>query len=137
MEKNKYSLIFYYLSIFIILIGIIIMFPLILLPFYPSELQYAYCFIIPGICTIFIGYLLYDFNNLDKANKTKVGKMFKMQNAKTQFEIIDDCNYAGFNLAANLAKEEAIPSSVRRIHARPLAPIPLTNSVNLSTSFLV
>ena len=46
------------------------------------------------------------FNNLDKANKTKVGKMFKMQNAKTQFEIIDDCNYAGFNLAANLAKEE-------------------------------
>ena len=37
----------------------------------------------------------------------------------------------------NLAKEEVTPSGVRRIQARPFAPMPRTNSVSLSISLRV
>ena len=58
MKKGYYHLVFFYLSIFIMMIGAIQLFPLIVLPFYPEELNYAPCFVIPGVLAIFVGYLL-------------------------------------------------------------------------------
>ena len=58
MRKNYYRLIAYYLSIFIIMIGIIQISPLAVLPFYPEEISYAHCFLIPGIASIVIGLLV-------------------------------------------------------------------------------
>ena len=57
MRKNFYRLITYYLSIFIIMIGVIQLLPLLVLPFYPDEIVYARCFLIPGISTILVGVL--------------------------------------------------------------------------------
>lgn len=57
MRKNFYRLITYYLSIFIIMVGIIQLLPLLVLPFYPDEISYAYCFLIPGIIAIVAGVL--------------------------------------------------------------------------------
>lgn len=58
MKKGYYHLVFFYLSIFIMMIGAIQLFPLIVLPFYPEEISYAPCFVIPGVLAIFVGYLL-------------------------------------------------------------------------------
>ena len=41
-----YKLITYYLGIFMIMIGCIILIPLLALPFIREEVKYAYCFII-------------------------------------------------------------------------------------------
>ena len=57
MKKNFYRLITYYLSIFIIMVGGIQLLPLLVLPFYPDEISYARCFLIPGISAILIGIL--------------------------------------------------------------------------------
>ena len=58
--KNKfYRLVFYYLSIFIIMIGIIQLLPLLVLPFYPEETIYLKDFLIPGIGAIAGGFLLH------------------------------------------------------------------------------
>ena len=61
MKKDYYRLVFFYLSIFMMMIGFIQLIPLLVLPFYPEELNYAPCFIIPGVTAIFIGYLLHFF----------------------------------------------------------------------------
>ena len=58
MMNRYYRIILYYLSIFVIMIGVIQLFPLLVIPFYPEEIRYAYCFVVPGIMAIFIGYLL-------------------------------------------------------------------------------
>lgn len=59
MKNGKYyRLITYYLSIFLIMIGIIQLLPLLVLPFYPEEMSYAPCFVIPGAVAIFLGYLI-------------------------------------------------------------------------------
>ncbi len=53
-----YKLIAFYLGTFMIMIGCIILFPLIMLMFYPEDANEAYCFLIPGISSIFLGYLI-------------------------------------------------------------------------------
>lgn len=58
MFNRYHKLIIYYLSIFVIMIGIIQLLPLLVIPFYPEEIGYAPCFIIPGVGAIFIGYLV-------------------------------------------------------------------------------
>lgn len=58
MFNRYHKLIAYYLSIFVIMIGIIQLLPLLVIPFYPEEISYAPCFIIPGVGAIFIGYLV-------------------------------------------------------------------------------
>ncbi|MBQ7223806.1 MAG: TrkH family potassium uptake protein [Erysipelotrichaceae bacterium] len=56
---NKYHrLIAYYLAIFIIMVGIIQFLPLIVLPFYPDEVSYAWCFLVPGAVAIGVGWLI-------------------------------------------------------------------------------
>lgn len=55
MRREYYRLVFFYLSIFLVMIGLIQLLPLLVLPFYPDEISYASCFLIPGIITIIIG----------------------------------------------------------------------------------
>ncbi|MBR0138561.1 MAG: TrkH family potassium uptake protein [Erysipelotrichaceae bacterium] len=56
--RKYYRLIAYYLSIFVVMIGVIQLMPLTGLIFYPEEAHYAYCFLIPGIIAIIVGKLL-------------------------------------------------------------------------------
>ena len=56
--KKYYKLIYHYLSIFIIMIGIIQLLPLLVLPFYPEEVQYARCFLIPAAGAITVGLIM-------------------------------------------------------------------------------
>ena len=58
MHNKYHRLILHYMSIFIVMIGIIQLIPLLVLPFYPEEISYAYCFLIPGLVAIAIGVLL-------------------------------------------------------------------------------
>ncbi len=58
MSRRYYRLIAYYLSIFVVMIGIIQLIPLLGLIFYPEEASYAHCFIIPGIITVCAGMFL-------------------------------------------------------------------------------
>ena len=58
MHNKYHRLILHYMSIFIVMIGIIQLIPLLVLPFYPEESSYAYCFLIPGLVAIAIGGLL-------------------------------------------------------------------------------
>lgn len=76
MKKDYYKLIFFYLSIFLMMIGSIQLLPLLVIPFYPEEIIYASNFVIPGILTIFIGYLLRFF-----LKETKVIKLEKHYDA--------------------------------------------------------
>ena len=59
MKRDYYRLVFFYLSIFVMMIGFIQLLPLLVLPFYPEEINYASCFIIPGIVSIVAGLLLH------------------------------------------------------------------------------
>jgi trk system potassium uptake protein len=64
---SGYPLIVNYLGIFAILIGIINLFPLIVLIFYPEELDQALFFVVPGIVTILVGLLVnFFFRNSQK-----------------------------------------------------------------------
>ncbi len=58
MKRDYYRLVFFYLSIFMMMIGVIQLLPLAVLAFYPEEVTYAPCFVIPGVMSIFIGYLI-------------------------------------------------------------------------------
>ena len=58
MRKDYYRLVFFYLSLFLVMIGVIQLLPLAVLPFYPDEISYAGCFLIPGAITIASGVLL-------------------------------------------------------------------------------
>ncbi len=66
MRKDYYRLVFFYLSLFLVMIGVIQLLPLAVLPFYPEEFSYARCFLIPGIVTIVFGIV---FSNLLKDAK--------------------------------------------------------------------
>ncbi len=66
---KSYKLIVYYLGVFMLMIGGIILLPILMLIFYPYEYKYAYCFIIPGIGSIIIGFILFFiFKNCEKKN---------------------------------------------------------------------
>src|SRR5574344_1841924 len=84
MEKQTvkgYKLIFGYLGIFLIIIGIILLLPLLLLPFLPlfgadqfvKNAQYWYAFVIPGAGSILIGLALY-FLLIFHKKKSQLGK---------------------------------------------------------------
>ncbi|MBO4537494.1 MAG: TrkH family potassium uptake protein, partial [Erysipelotrichaceae bacterium] len=55
MSRKYYRLLAYYLSIFIIMVGIIQFLPLIMILFYPQDAIYAHCFIIPGAAAVIGG----------------------------------------------------------------------------------
>lgn len=53
-----FPLICYYLGLFLLAIGFIILIPLITLIFYPSSREFAACFLIPGVISILFGYFV-------------------------------------------------------------------------------
>lgn len=65
---NNSKIIIYYLGIFFIMIGVIILLPLVTLLFFPKEIDYAYCFVIPGVLAILSGYLISYFFKEEKHN---------------------------------------------------------------------
>ncbi len=72
MRQRNQKLILYYCSIFVMLIGLIQLMPLLVLPFYPEEVNLAYCFIIPGIISILAGgYVKYRMRNIELSNLDK------------------------------------------------------------------
>lgn len=71
-----YRLIVYYLGVFMMLIGGIVLLPLLILPFYPNEILSAKYFIVPGALSIIFGYVVqFYFQN------TKKGSLEKFQDA--------------------------------------------------------
>ena len=76
MKKDYYRLVMYYMGIFIMMIGLIQLFPMVIIPFYPEEINYAYCFLIPGIASMVAGYLLRHF-----FKNTKILKLEKNYDA--------------------------------------------------------
>lgn len=62
MEKSKevtgYRLIVGYLGVFMMLIGIIVLIPIVNIIFEPGDVKYLKCFLIPGLSSILIGFLL-------------------------------------------------------------------------------
>lgn len=58
-EVKGYALIFGYLGIFITMIGVITLLPLLILPFYPQEINYLLPFLITGVSVISVGLILY------------------------------------------------------------------------------
>ena len=58
MSRKYYRLLAYYLSIFIVMIGIIQFLPMLVIPFYPSDMEYAHCFVAPGVAAIVLGCLV-------------------------------------------------------------------------------
>lgn len=64
--KNKYSRIFYYIGDLLILLGYLFLFPILLLLFYPEELNCIHFFLWPGIIINAIGYnLKKSFSDID------------------------------------------------------------------------
>ncbi len=61
-EVKGYRLIVNYLGLFTLLIGLIVLIPLSVLIFYPNERNQASNFIIPGVLSILIGYMLIWFS---------------------------------------------------------------------------
>lgn len=72
-KASGYRLIFGYLGIFIALIGVICLFPLAMLPFFPSESRSWLSFFVPGIVSIVLGLLLF-FILIFKAEKGQLQK---------------------------------------------------------------
>lgn len=58
VKDSTVSAIFGSLAYVVILLGVIMLLPLLCLPFYPEEKTQMQCFIYPGIISIFVGYLL-------------------------------------------------------------------------------
>ena len=58
---SNYRFIFACLAYVFMFVGGVILSPLAVLPFYPQDVSYAYCFIIPGVCSLFFGYVLKTF----------------------------------------------------------------------------
>lgn len=61
MEKkitSGYPLIINYLGIFAILIGLIVMLPILLVPFYTDEIIYMWYFLVPGLASILLGLIV-------------------------------------------------------------------------------
>lgn len=69
---SGYKLIIYYLGIFMMMIGGILLLPLITLLFYPIEMDLAKYFILPGVSAIIIGYVIqFYFQNIKKGSLEK------------------------------------------------------------------
>jgi trk system potassium uptake protein len=69
---SGYPLILSYLGIFGMLIGLIILFPLIVIPFYPEEVNQAIYFVIPGTSMIILGGLItFLYSKKEKARLEK------------------------------------------------------------------
>lgn len=69
---SGYPLILSYLGIFGMLIGGIILFPLIVIPFYPEEINQALFFVIPGTLMLFIGGIItFIFSQKEKVRLEK------------------------------------------------------------------
>lgn len=67
-----YRLIIFYLGVFMMLIGGIILLPLLVLPFYPNELDMAKFFILPGTLSIVFGYVIqFYFQHMKKGSLEK------------------------------------------------------------------
>lgn len=56
---SGYRLIFGYLGLFLIFIGLTVLFPLIFFIFYPEEISSWYCFVIPGVSALAVGITLF------------------------------------------------------------------------------
>jgi trk system potassium uptake protein TrkH len=54
---SGWRLIISYLGVFAIIIGIFLLVPLASLIFFPNESQYAWCFVVPGLISIALGYI--------------------------------------------------------------------------------
>ncbi len=54
-EVSGYRLLFGYLGIFINMVGVILLLPLLAIPFYFGELKYAWYFIVPSVLALIIG----------------------------------------------------------------------------------
>jgi len=78
MKKTAcgYRLIFGYLGLFVMFTGFATLLPLLAIPFYKSEASYWYCFFIPGISAIVLGFALFCLI----LNKTK-GQLVKHQDS--------------------------------------------------------
>lgn len=75
MNHNKitgYALIINYLGMFAVLIGIIILSPIIAIPFYPEEFRHIQFFLFPGLISISFGLIIVSF--FRKKEKTKLEK---------------------------------------------------------------
>src|SRR5574344_1344569 len=66
-EISGRKLIFSYVGIFSIIIGLFLFFPLVTLIFYHEEIQYVWCFVVPGLISITLGYII----NMFFKNKSK------------------------------------------------------------------
>ncbi len=60
-EVSGYKLILGYLGLFLFFVGIITLLPLILLIFYPSEVDVLFSFLIPGLASSIVGLFLWQF----------------------------------------------------------------------------
>ncbi len=54
----EYMAIFGSMAYVIIMLGVIMLLPILILPFYPDEANQIQCFIVPGVLSIFAGYLI-------------------------------------------------------------------------------
>lgn len=55
---SEYMAIFGSMAYVIIMLGVIMLLPILILPFYPEEINQIQCFIVPGVLSIFAGYLI-------------------------------------------------------------------------------
>lgn len=75
--ESKNSLFSEYMAIFgsmayvIIMLGVIMLLPILVVPFYPEEVPQIQCFIVPGVLSIFAGYLIKLFTSDYKIEKLK------------------------------------------------------------------
>lgn len=60
MNKDKFVSLNNYGKI-AVLIGLIILMPLVCIPFYPEDIKYAHCFLIPGFAAVIIGIIICRF----------------------------------------------------------------------------
>lgn len=70
---SGYRLIFGYLGLFIMFVGLVTMLPLFALFAFPEEAVDWYCFVIPGVSAIVLGFLLYCL--IIRRKKAQLGKL--------------------------------------------------------------
>lgn len=70
-KREGYLLIFGYLGAFLMMVGVIVLLPLVMLLFYPNEINLASYFIIPGVITIVFGFLLSLINHNKELERLK------------------------------------------------------------------
>lgn len=56
--KKEYKVIFGYIGVLTIIIGVITLLPILIIPFFPNESLYIFNFLIPGILAIVLGFFL-------------------------------------------------------------------------------